>query len=416
MHCKKNQLIAVTSIAATILLLALLIIGCDAPTEEEETGTDTATETGTAAWDSTAATDIQVTDTGTGVYDTATGDNSNVQTGQDDSSNIVKDTGNDTMYDTVYDTMSDTTDDTTVDTVDDRETANASTDTVLSHDTDTASESDVVDTDTFDSVATETEDPATSCSGCYIDGFCYTAGDVNPQNICEKCAPDSSADTWTVAAGESCDDGHFCNGIATCDANGTCVPGAPVSCETESTCATASCNETLDICEYKVVYGNCFIDGQCYADGDLNPQNACNVCRPYKNEQLWSFVAAGTDCGGLCLACTSEGICGRKNTCCSTKDSPFFEGYCTSAPPMYVESDCSFRRDWSRKGNGTQSSGYRGYICNNGEWVKDPKVNFGQGSFCSSCIDNEYHEEWSSYNCDIEVHTQEYSCTQAVDW
>ena len=71
---------------------------------------------------------------------------------------------------------------------------------------------------------------------CKIGPDCYWADDLNPLNKCEECDPeDFSMTAWScVPAGTDCDDGQFCNGDDTCDADCECIhegdPCEPCDC------------------------------------------------------------------------------------------------------------------------------------------------------------------------------------------
>jgi hypothetical protein len=46
-----------------------------------------------------------------------------------------------------------------------------------------------------------------------------------------------------------CDDGLYCNGAETCDVNGQCQPGTSVDCDDGVDCTVDSCNEATDSCD-----------------------------------------------------------------------------------------------------------------------------------------------------------------------
>jgi len=58
-------------------------------------------------------------------------------------------------------------------------------------------------------------------SACFIDGKCYTTGDHDPTNTCQRC---DSGQHWTAITGDACDDGDACTEGDSC-VSGACVPG-----------------------------------------------------------------------------------------------------------------------------------------------------------------------------------------------
>lgn len=92
---------------------------------------------------------------------------------------------------------------------------------------------------------------------CLIDGICYPADALNPQNQCEACVPDVSTTSWSVrpegsACGDpaeaECDNPDACDGAGVCESNhkpdGTGCSDEEIECTTEA-CSTC----TFDLCE-----------------------------------------------------------------------------------------------------------------------------------------------------------------------
>ena len=80
---------------------------------------------------------------------------------------------------------------------------------------------------------------------CVIDGGLYSRGELNIENECEACDPDTDPFAWTsLADGTSCDlDGLFC----TAD---TCTDGMCVAGDDPCTDDCEQCNEDEDTCEW----------------------------------------------------------------------------------------------------------------------------------------------------------------------
>jgi hypothetical protein len=61
-----------------------------------------------------------------------------------------------------------------------------------------------------------------------------------------------------------------------------------LACTTD-TCSTVGCTNA-------VAAGKCAIDGACYSNGQVNPNNPCQVCTYTKSKTAWSNVADATQC------------------------------------------------------------------------------------------------------------------------
>ncbi|MBI2391843.1 MAG: hypothetical protein HYV09_19790 [Deltaproteobacteria bacterium] len=159
---------------------------------------------------------------------------------------------------------------------------------------------------------------ATACTGDCES--CNTAGKVgdcvaaavgtDPKGKCggdPSCGPfcDSWGDCWEYAAegttcGASLGDagtGLFCTKYA-CDEWGDCMKSTHdcgLTCTTTVSCdeATKTCTATAS----GIKAGQCVIDGQCWAYGDVNPKDACQLCDPPASKTSWSVAASCTDGG-----------------------------------------------------------------------------------------------------------------------
>jgi hypothetical protein len=82
---------------------------------------------------------------------------------------------------------------------------------------------------------------------CLVDGVCVADSRDNPNNACEYCNALRSAATWTVKeVGAGCDDGVFCNGVDTCDADAQCSRHRQPPCGQGDACET--CDEATQRC------------------------------------------------------------------------------------------------------------------------------------------------------------------------
>jgi len=198
---------------------------------------------------------------------------------------------------------------------------------------------------------------------CLIDDACWTEGQPNENEPCQRCVPVLSTDAWSNNDGDTCGEGEddlcnpfTCQGGAcvanpvVCDADdgnpctadsclggdceqlqvsGDCDDGDP--CTTGDVCdkgncigGTADCDDGLTCttdscagadCVHAIAPGFCAIDGMCVAAGEKNPMNTCQVCEPTVDPAAWGsapdgdLCEDGSDCStpdscqaGVCLA------------------------------------------------------------------------------------------------------------------
>ena len=72
-----------------------------------------------------------------------------------------------------------------------------------------------------------------------------------------------------------CDDGQFCNGPETCDANGLCQPATPVDCDDGLSCTVDSCNEGTDSCDNTPDDSSCGNGQFCDGTERCDPVQGC---------------------------------------------------------------------------------------------------------------------------------------------
>ena len=202
---------------------------------------------------------------------------------------------------------------------------------------------------------------------CFIDGACWTEGQPNEAEPCQRCVPVLATTSWSNNDGASCGSGDAdpcnpssCQGGACVtspvecpdeDPNpcmssgcvaGVCEPlelsGTPCDdgdpCTTGEVCdkgnclgGTSDCDDGLSCtvdactgaaCAHEVAAGFCAIDGMCLAAGELNPLNPCALCDPAISQEAWT-PQDGVPCDDG-SACTSDDLCSA--------------GVCVSGPSM----------------------------------------------------------------------------------
>ena len=184
-----------------------------------------------------------------------------------------------------------------------------------------------------------------SCGECEAPQSCGGAGQVN---VCGCVAESDRAICERTLKN--------CGGFTATD---NCGQTRNVTC---GVCTNAEiCGEELD----NVCGCPCRIDGSCYAEGQSNPLNRCEVCDPSAATDAWTALAPGDSCddGDPCTEgeqCTAQNRCvGTAKVCatdevCQTAFCSPVDGECISEP---IEDGISCEADGVSCTTGTCSSG-----------------------------------------------------------
>ncbi|MBS2028368.1 MAG: hypothetical protein JST54_10725 [Deltaproteobacteria bacterium] len=177
-----------------------------------------------------------------------------------------------------------------------------------------------------------TSSGSTGGSGCTINGTSYPDGTYNPANPCELCDSSSNPSGWA----------NEVDGIACTPAGGGLAY-----------CLSGACNA-------------CKIGGTLYADGAVNPNNACEVCTAAVSTSAWSPGNEGANCddGNLCngVSTCSTGTC--------TQTTPPVD--CSVAPTCYsavgascdtTSGQCQFVAENPGTACGTGTDGGVDHVC-----------------------------------------------------
>jgi hypothetical protein len=134
--------------------------------------------------------------------------------------------------------------------------------------------------------------------------------------------------------GGSCFDGNYCTINDTCNDEGSCV-GQPVECPQLYPCADSVCVNGLG-CGEIIRPGFCVIDGQCFQNGNINPQNPCQMCNSDASNWQWWSSPSGTVCGddNQCAMSTCDGY----GTCVTVNKPDNTE--CTITVPCFETAHC----------------------------------------------------------------------------
>ena len=146
---------------------------------------------------------------------------------------------------------------------------------------------------------------ARNCGDDGCGGTCGTCDDGLPCTL-DECRADGTCGHTALADGVACGTGTCADLVWT--SSGTCVAGActaagrQVDCDDGLACTTDSCD--ADGCRHMAVPGFCAADGACHRNGEANPANRCESCRPALSGLGWSNVVDGS----YCLPSTCDGL------------------------------------------------------------------------------------------------------------
>ena len=133
--------------------------------------------------------------------------------------------------------------------------------------------------------------PEVKCS----NGVCPAAvpRTCDDGNICtdDSCLPSGCVNAANSAP---CEDGNKCTLNDRCGSK-TCKSGGIRNCDDGLFCTTDQCNPIDGECmnDYS---GYCLIDGNCWFDSEVNPDNQCQQCKPFELGDSWSAAFAGVTC------------------------------------------------------------------------------------------------------------------------
>ncbi|MFH1131042.1 MAG: hypothetical protein V1754_06885 [Pseudomonadota bacterium] len=132
---------------------------------------------------------------------------------------------------------------------------------------------------------------------------CKKTDDRDPNDVCQKCDPETDKTKWTPANGGTCNDENDCTKDDYCQ-NGTCK-GTYFGdiCSDELTCTDDICDGTGGCLGNPLRNNSCLIGQECYTDGDKD-SSGCNVCDVAKSQNAWT---------PLTFHCLIDGYCFKPN-------------------------------------------------------------------------------------------------------
>ncbi|MFT3923177.1 MAG: hypothetical protein QM778_11650 [Myxococcales bacterium] len=147
---------------------------------------------------------------------------------------------------------------------------------------------------------------------CLIDGTCFTNGETNIDDPCERCDRSKANNGWSLKpSGTRCGDPSCTSGVLTpfpqCSAAGSCDAQAPVSCDGAVCADSISCN------------GACTGDKDCVANThcdqgvcvpDVPNGEPCDRATECTSNFCVDGVCCNSVCNGACLSCDLDGHVG----------------------------------------------------------------------------------------------------------
>ena len=148
---------------------------------------------------------------------------------------------------------------------------------------------------------------AGTCVGTWDDVNCGCDGDddcAGFTNTCNtgRCDLANHSCYGEPKVGTACNDSELCTVDDQCNEAGQCA-GSPYTCDDELGCTDNLCDGQGG-CTFPLKDGRCLINGTCYAGGQTNPSNVCQICQ--------GGAAWGANDGATCNdqeACTKDDVC-----------------------------------------------------------------------------------------------------------
>lgn len=171
----------------------------------------------------------------------------------------------------------------------------------------------------------------TGLESCDPESGC-TSGEPPDCSDSVSCTVDScdesSGSCTHVPSDAACEDGSWCNGSETCDADAGCLAGAAPDCSDGIACTLDSCDEAADACRYAAVDGSCSDDLFC---------NGQEVCDP----QLGCRPGEAPDCDDN-VGCTADACSEMADVCVNTPENSACDDgeYCNGVELCDPVADC----------------------------------------------------------------------------
>jgi hypothetical protein len=171
-----------------------------------------------------------------------------------------------------------------------------------------------------------TPDDGLFCNGLEVCNAIDGCSVVNVPNCddgiaCTVDACDEAADACTHTPNNAvCDDGLFCNGAETCDADAGCVSpkdagGNAVDCSDGIPCTTDACNENTDSCTHTPSNAVCDDGVFCNGSETCNATQGCLSSTRNCADAFPCTIDACDEAGDACTHTPDNGACADSTSC-----------------------------------------------------------------------------------------------------
>lgn len=229
------------------------------------------------------------------------------------------------------------------------------------------------------------------------DANAFSTQDADPFG-----GPTGPEDTEQGPVFVECEEGQACDDEDLCTINDVCIGGVcvgqPIDCGEPGTCSESVC--VAGVCQQTVVNGFCFIEDNCWTDGQPNPMEPCRVCAAETTPIAWSDLLDGASCNpendNLCSTWScAQGVCVESALTCEEDQNP-----CTVA--SCIEGQCSqtVLDDGTPCGGGDGCSAggtCQAGVCQSG----GPSCDDGLNCTVDSCINGQCNHQVSAGFCAI---------------
>ena len=169
--------------------------------------------------------------------------------------------------------------------------------------------------DCTDDACSEAQDQCTHTikqGSCLIDGTCFTNGEGNINDPCERCDRSLANNAWSLRPqGSRCGDPSCMDGIVTpyprCSATGLCETQSPMSCMGAVCADSISCDGACTGDNDCLESTHC-VNGVC--EPDLPPGMPCERASQCESNFCIDGVCCGDICNGPCVSCALDGKVG----------------------------------------------------------------------------------------------------------
>ncbi|MBN2801734.1 MAG: hypothetical protein JXR91_01435 [Deltaproteobacteria bacterium] len=222
------------------------------------------------------------------------------------------------------------------------------------------------------------------------DDTADTSDDTADTSVDTADTSDDTADTSDDTADTSDDTADTSDDTAT-------DSGTEINCDDNLEC-TEDILTADDTCKNIINNSYCVIDDTCFANGDENPENPCEICDSVSDTTGWTAKAEDESCG-FCRQCSADAKCEKMPTCCDLSE---FSGNTTACgnltdEEILVEPGCGMGQGISSISEIYKSYTSTSYACQaDGTW----KSTYGTGGIIYDAYNQsmEYKITWNA-NC-----------------